>query len=166
MKITSIKVSSVTAQPEARSHFMSGARRWYWCHSALKHSQWKSMGVTCSVMSDRSLFTLLVISHDPLNSYIHDTSHRWQTFSSFWIRTFSSATRRAATHKHTFIAKFDSWLKRLSGEIWLYSVDMGWPTQEERHIPYTQTDIHTISIYRQRVKQREEGGTYSGKVTG
>lgn len=42
----------------------------------------------------------------------------------------------------------------------MYSVDMRLATQEERHILYTQTDIHSIPL------QRDEGGTYSGKVAG
>lgn len=64
-----LKGSSVTAQPEAHIHFTNGVRWRYWCHSALKHSQRKSMGVTCDVMSHRSLFTLLAISHARSNPW-------------------------------------------------------------------------------------------------
>ncbi len=153
MTITNMKVSSVTAQPEAHSRFMNGVRRWYWCHSALKHSQWKSMGVTCSVMSDRSLFTLLAISHAGPNPWSIEFLYTWCMTPMADILILSVAIRytHTHTHTHTFRAKFDNRSELLS--VWMYSIDMGWQTQEEKHTlhthTHTQKQTNAISIYRQ-----------------
>ncbi len=139
-------ISSVTAQPEAHSHFMSGVRR---CCSELKHSQWKSMEVTCSVMSDRSLLTSLAISHVSPNLWSIEFLYTWcmtpvadtHIFGTqFQLRHQGELLRTNTlkhTHTQTHLAKFDSRLK--SEEVWINSIDAGWQTQEERR---THTDRH------------------------
>lgn len=64
-----------------RDTVISQAVQWYWCHSALKNSQWKSMGITCSIMSDESLFTLSAI--------IHVSSNLWSIvfLCTWWMTT-------------------------------------------------------------------------------
>lgn len=49
MNITSIKASPVTAQPEARSTFMSGARQWYWWHAKVQSMEVNGVDMQCNV---------------------------------------------------------------------------------------------------------------------
>lgn len=112
MKITSV-TSSATAQPKAHRCIMSGVERWYWWNCALTHCQWQSMGLTCSVMSDRSLSNPLAISHaNPISQSI-ELLYTWCMTPMSNILSFSSAVGQATRHTptHTIRAKFDNKLK-------------------------------------------------------
>lgn len=112
--------------------FMSGVRRWYWCHSPPKNTQWKSVGVTCSVMSDRSLFTLLAISRASPDPWSIEFLYTWCTtpMEDSEAHTFSSTTEwrlHTDTHArtHTLRPKVDSILKSEEVQYWHVMTNTG-----------------------------------------
>lgn len=159
-------MGSDSIRPETRSRFVSGARRPYRRRSALKNSQWKSMWVTCSVMSHRSLFILSAITHAFYDPWAIEFLYTWRSTPTediciFWHTHVQ--LHQIVTHTHTHTSRPKVWQRA-----WVrVSTDMWWHRKGDVYRTHAEGDtLYEISIYRQWVKRREEGGTYSGKVTG
>lgn len=144
MKITSSSaMRSVTAQPGARGRFMSGAMRWYGCHSVLKNSQWKSMRVTCGVMSDHSSLCralhMEALIHDPLNSHKHDAQHLWKTVAPLRCTLWA---RRRAKDRRCAVSTY------------------GDKHREERHVLHIRRGRRTKHLPAPTASERARGGRY------
>lgn len=134
-------MGSDSIRPETRSRFVSGARRPYRRRSALKNSQWKSMWVTCSVMSHRSLFILSAITHAFYNPWAIEFLYTWRStpmediciFRDTHVQLHQIVTR---THTHRQTKSLAAGLRQ--SKHWHVVTDTGRemytaPTQRETH---------------------------------
>lgn len=138
--------------PETRSRFVSGARRPYRRRSALKNSRWKSMRVTCSVMSHRSLFILSAITHAFYDPWAIVFLYTWRSTP---MEDTRSAPTNCDTQTHTSRPKVwqRAWVR--------VSTDMWWQTQEGRCIPHQRRGRHAVwNIYLPAVSETARGGRY------
>lgn len=151
-------MGSDSIRPETRSRFVSGARRPYRRRPALKNSQWKSMWVTCSVMSHRSLFILSAITHAFYDPWAIEFLYTWRStpmedICIFWDTHVQ--LHQIVTRTHTSRSKVwqRAWVK--------VSIDMWWHTQEGRCILHLRRGRHTIwNIYLPAVSETVRGGRY------